>query len=480
MTAPAKSNSKYPRWLRWAVVASDAVLINIAFLLAYYVRYRLQLFRPVDEAFDNPPDVFFPFQIVLTILLLVSFKIDGVYEWRRLGMWLDQMARIVRATTMAILIMIAITFVYQPFFYSRLIFLYASVLIVTVLGAGRMVLGSLLARLRKRGLGVVRVLVVGAGEIGRTVIRTVMAQPEFGYRIVGLIDDQLDNTLTIGPIPAIEGAYRIPFVVNELQVDEVIVALPWSDHRRILDIFQQCEKIGVRARTVPDLFQLSLNRVDVEDLGGVPLIGLKPAAIHGANLVVKRVMDVALGLIVLIPALPIMGLLALTIKLDSPGPVLFRQMRVGMHGKEFVLLKFRSMRVGADDEKERLRDRNEMSGPLFKMRDDPRRTRLGRFLRKTSLDELPQIFNVLRGEMSLVGPRPHLASEVAQYQDWQRQVLEAPPGMAGLSQVSGRAQLSFDEQCLLDIYYIENWSPALDLKILLRQIPKVLSGEGAY
>jgi len=175
-----------------------------------------------------------------------------------------------------------------------------------------------------------------------------------------------------------------------------------------------------------------------------------------------------------------MAAIAAAIVLTDGLPVLFRQVRVGRGGREFTLLKFRSMRVGADDEKERLRDRNEMSGPLFKMRDDPRRTRLGRFLRKTSLDELPQIFNVLRGEMSLVGPRPHLASEVAQYQDWQRQVLEAPPGMAGLSQVSGRAQLSFDEQCLLDIYYIENWSPALDLKILLRQIPKVLSGEGAY
>jgi len=175
-----------------------------------------------------------------------------------------------------------------------------------------------------------------------------------------------------------------------------------------------------------------------------------------------------------------MAILTVAIRLDSPGPIIFRQKRVGMHGKEFVVYKFRSMRVGAEEEHERLLVYNEMTGPLFKMRDDPRRTRMGRFLRKTSLDELPQLFNVMKGEMSLVGPRPHMASEVAQYQDWQKRVLEAPPGMAGLSQVSGRAQLSFDEQCLLDIYYIENWSPALDLKILLRMIPKVLSGEGAY
>ena len=475
-----KPGSKYPRWLMWVVVISDIVLINGAFLLAYLLRYRLQLFLSVDPAFDNPPEVFAPFQIVLTALLLLAFKIDGVYESRRLSMWLDQMGRIVRATMMAILILIGITFFYQPFFYSRLIFLYASVLIVVWLGLGRLLWGNGLARLRQRGIGVVRVLVVGAGEVGRTVIRTVMAQPELGYRIVGLIDDQLDNTLNIGPVPALEGLDRIPYVVTEQRVDEVVVALPWSDHRRILDIFQQCDRLGVRARTVPDLFQLSLNRVDVEDLGGIPLIGLRLAAIHGANLLVKRSMDVALGSLIMIAALPIMGLLAVAIRLDSPGPIIFRQKRVGMHRAEFVLYKFRSMRVGAEEEHARLLAHNEMTGPLFKMRDDPRRTRVGRFLRKTSLDELPQLFNVFKGEMSLVGPRPHIAAEVAQYQDWQKQVLEAPPGMAGLSQVSGRAQLSFDEQCLLDIYYIENWSPGLDLKILLRTIPKVLSGEGAY
>jgi len=179
-------------------------------------------------------------------------------------------------------------------------------------------------------------------------------------------------------------------------------------------------------------------------------------------------------------AAPIMALVALAIKLDSPGPVIFRQTRVGARGQEFVVFKFRSMRAGADEEKERLLEFNEMQGPLFKMRDDPRTTRLGRFLRRSSLDELPQLFNVLRGDMSMVGPRPHTAAEVAQYQNWQRQVLETPPGMTGLAQVSGRSQLSFDEQCLLDIYYIENWSPALDIKILLRTVPKWLSGEGAY
>jgi exopolysaccharide biosynthesis polyprenyl glycosylphosphotransferase len=317
--------------------------------------------------------------------------------------------------------------------------------------------------------------------VGRTVIRTVMAQPEFGYQIAALVDDHVDSTTPmIGPVPALEDTQHLPQIVAEKAIDEVVVALPWSDHKRILEIFQTCEQLGIRARTVPDLFQLSLNRVDVEDLGGVPLIGLRPAAIRGANFFVKRVTDLIIGSISTIIASPVMALLALAIKLDSPGPIIFRQKRVGMHGQEFVVYKFRSMREGADEEKVKLLDLNEMHGPLFKIRQDPRITRVGRFMRRSSLDELPQLFNVLRGEMSLVGPRPHTSLEVAQYQVWQKQVLEAPPGLTGLAQVSGRSQLSFDEQCLLDIYYIENWSPALDIKILLRTIPKALSGEGAY
>ncbi len=476
----ARPDLKYPRRLIWSVVISDVLLINVAFLLAYYLRYEAQLFRPVDPVFDNPPAVYLPLMILLTLLLVISFKAVGMYTPRRLSMWLDQMYAIVRATPTSILLMIGITLIFQPFFYSRLIFLYAGILIVVLLGVSRVAWSIVLAQLRKYGQGVSRVLVIGAGDVGRTVIRTVMAQPEFGYRIVAVLDDRLDNTLTIGPIPAIEGTQHMAEVIAQYRVDEVVIALPWSDHRRILDIFQECERLEVRARTVPDLFQLSLNRVDVEDLGGVPLIGLKPASITGANLVVKRVMDIVLGSLIMIVALPIMAIIALAIKIDSPGPAIFKQMRVGLRGKEFVLYKFRSMRIGAEEEHERMLVYNEMTGPLFKMRDDPRRTRMGRFLRKTSFDELPQLFNVFKGDMSLVGPRPHMASEVAQYQAWQKQVLEAPPGLAGLAQVSGRAQLSFDEQCLLDIYYIENWSPALDLKILLRMIPKVLSGEGAY
>ena len=187
--------SKYPRWLIPTVIFSDTLLIVAAFLLAYAARYRLQLFRPVEPEFDNPIDVYFPFMLVLTILLIAAYKFDNVYVPRRLSLWIDQMARLVRSTMMAMLIMICITFIYQPFFYSRLIFLYDLILTIVLLGFSRFVWGVVLGALRKRGVGVVRVLIVGAGEVGRTVIRTVMAQPEFGYQIAALVDDHVDGAL---------------------------------------------------------------------------------------------------------------------------------------------------------------------------------------------------------------------------------------------------------------------------------------------
>ena len=186
--------SRYPRWLIPAVILSDIVLMNTAFLLAYAARYRLQLFRPVEPEFDNPVDVYFPFMIVLTILLITAYKIDNVYVPRRLGMWLDQMSRIVRSTMIAMLIMIGITFIYQPFFYSRLIYLYATILIVLLLGFGRLLLGIVLGELRRRDIGVSRIVIVGAGDVGRTVIRTLLAQPEFGYRVVALVDDHVASS----------------------------------------------------------------------------------------------------------------------------------------------------------------------------------------------------------------------------------------------------------------------------------------------
>ena len=328
--------------------------------------------------------------------------------------------------------MVVLVFFYRRLFYSRFIFIYAGVVIIVLLGLARLMRNMVLARLRAAGQGVDRVLIIGAGEVGRTVMRNLIAQPELGYRVVGFLDDDpAKSTADIGPIRALGTLDTLPEAIRQNDIDQVIITLPWQYHRKVIRLVTEAEQAGVRARVVPDLFQLSLGGVDVEAVNGIPLISIKESALTGFNLTLKRIVDVVIAGFAMVIISPVWALIALAIRLDSPGPILFRQERVGLHGKPFTVLKFRSMYVNAEEQLDKLRDHNEAAGPLFKMKDDPRRTRVGRFIRRTSLDELPQFINVLRGDMSMVGPRPGLASEVAQYQDWHRKRLAVLPGHHG-------------------------------------------------
>jgi len=474
-------SERFKRLLSLGLVLADIILINIAFAISYWVRYDLQWFRAVDPAFDAPFRAYIPFAGVLTALLLVAYKLEGVYEHRRRASWFKEFYSVINGTTTGIVVMVVVTFFYRPLVYSRLLFVYTGVLIIALLGLSRLAKSIVLHKLRQRGIGVIRTLIVGAGEVGRTVMRNIVAQPGLGYQVVGFVDDNPEKGhKDIGRFRGLGSIDNLPRIVQEEGVDEVIITLPWMYHRKIVSIMAQCEREGVRARLVPDLFQMSLNRMDVDNLGGIPVIGIKDFSITGWKLAFKRAVDFTVALVGLIVLSPLMLLIALAIKLDSPGPVLFRQVRVGKEGRHFILYKFRSMWEGAEEEKKKLAELDEAEGPIFKIRNDPRCTRVGRFLRRTSLDELPQLYNVLRGEMSLVGPRPPLPSEVEQYEEWHKKRLEISPGMTGLWQVSGRSDLTFDEMALLDIYYQEQWSPALDMEIFLRTIPTIIFGTGAY
>ncbi|MCC6191186.1 MAG: sugar transferase [Anaerolineales bacterium] len=457
----------------------DALLVNVAFMLGYYVRYELQLFRPVLDANAAPYRDYMPFQAGYALLLMVFLAMDGLYSGRREGSWFDELYRIGNATTTVVVILIAATFIILPIVYSRLLLLEAGLFTIALLSGYRLLRRTIEANLRRRGVGVERALIVGAGELGRMVVRNLVARPELGYRVVGFVDDDLSKG-DLGRFKALGGLESISGVLKSERVDEVIITLPWMYHRTIMGIVRTCESLGVVARVVPDVFQLSLSRVDLDDLGGIPVMGLKETRLPRAARLLKRALDVVLAVAGLVALAPFWLVAALAIRLDSPGPALFRQRRVGEGGRFFEIYKFRSMLVGAEEQQADLKTQNEASGPLFKIKADPRLTRLGRLLRRSSLDELPQLINVLRGEMSLVGPRPGLPSEVAEYEAWHRQRLEVPPGITGLWQVSGRSDVTFDEMCLLDIFYIENWSLALDLVIMLRTIPHVLFADGAY
>jgi exopolysaccharide biosynthesis polyprenyl glycosylphosphotransferase len=266
-------------------------------------------------------------------------------------------------------------------------------------------------------------------------------------------------------------------LIHSYHVDELIIALPAGRREQVSRLIARGFHRRVTVKVVPDLGELLPRRFQIEHVGGRPYIGFAPVASVSW---LKRAMDVLLvgaGLLVLAP---LFAVVALAIKLDSPGPVFFAQERVGKHGRRFRMLKFRSMKQGADQQLDTLRAKNEAIGPLFKIRQDPRITRVGRVLRRLSLDELPQLVNVLRGQMSLVGPRPPLPSEVDEYEDWQLGRLRAVPGLTGLWQVSGRSEVPFHDMVRLDLHYIRNWSLGLDLEILIRTIPAVLSSRGAY
>jgi exopolysaccharide biosynthesis polyprenyl glycosylphosphotransferase len=461
---------------------SDIFLINIAFTLAYWVRYELQLFRGVDPAFEVPYQVYLPFVALFTFLLMLAYRQAGFYRLRRHISWFDEFYALVNSTATGTIITIVLIFLYRPAFYSRIIFIYAAIFSVILLGMSRLLTIRMIRHMRRRGFGVKRGVIVGAGEVGRAVLRAVVANPEAGLEVIGFFDDNPQKCETdIGRFRAL-GSINDNFasILTREAIDEVIITLPWQYHRKIMLIMTQCDRKNIRTRIVPDLFQITLNRMHIEEIAGVPMIGIKETGISGLNQFIKRTIDMSFAAITLLLAIPLLAFIALVIKLDSPGPVLFPQERVGKNGRRFTIYKFRSMVEGAEGQKAALEVLNEADGPLFKIKDDPRRTRLGKWLRKRSLDELPQLYNILRGDMSLVGPRPPIPTEVAQYKEWHKRRLEVSPGLTGLWQVSGRSGLTFDEMALLDIYYIENWSLGLDAKILIQTVPKVLFGQGAY
>jgi exopolysaccharide biosynthesis polyprenyl glycosylphosphotransferase len=353
-------------------------------------------------------------------------------------------------------------------------------LAVILISGSRLVAGAIQSWQRRRGIGVDRVLIVGAGQVGRAVMQGIVSRPELGYQLVGFVDDDPDKQEDLGRARALGPTSNVARIVEGERIDEVIITLPWMSHRKVLDIMEHCQRKNVSFRIVPDLFQLSLSQVDIDDLDGIPLIGIKTVSISAAARLVKRAMDIVGAALFLVVLSPLLAAIAILIKIDSPGPAFFRQTRVGRGGKEFTVYKFRTMRMHAEEELPQLAGLNEVKGITFKMREDPRRTRLGVFLRRWSIDEFPQFYNVLRGDMSLIGPRPPIPSEVARYEDWHMKRLEVSPGITGLWQVMGRSDLPFAEMVMMDIYYIENWSLALDLKIMALTIPTILSGRGAY
>ena len=330
----------------------------------------------------------------------------------------------------------------------------------------------------KQGYYNINTLIVGAGRIGRLLVKELEKQPFLGLTAKGFLDDSktgdIDGVAVLGKLSDFIDVCKRNFI------DEVFITIP-SEREQVAKIIQASKNMHLGIRVVPEKFEDALMEVTIAHLGVMPVLTYQERRIHRTEIFLKRCFDFIISSFAAIVLSPLFLLIAIAIKLDSPGPVFYRQKRMGMKGSFFYVYKFRSMVEGAEKLKESLEDMNEVRGGIiFKVKRDPRITRIGGFLRKYSLDELPQFFNVLFGQMSLVGPRPPLASEVEKYDIWHMDRLFIRPGMTGLSQIRGRSELSFHRWVRWDVWYANNWSFWLDLSILWRTIPTVLKGKGAY
>jgi exopolysaccharide biosynthesis polyprenyl glycosylphosphotransferase len=485
-----------------AMIILDAVLVAISFWLAHYLRYTVFFGNNLLLKFRNnlvagiennahavqriQPDVYTPIssfqslEIGIVIGLILIFALRGLYNIRLTGTWFRQVWTIVSSATLGMAFLVTYYFIFQPPASSRLLVPFVWATAIVVLCTARLIVSSVMGILYRLGLGETRLLVVGSGRLGKMIMQHMVANPNLGYSIVGFLHDMIEPPSDFGRFKMLGTLDDLGMVIRSMQIDEVIIALPSHLHQQSIRSVRLCERLGTSFKLVPDLYELSLSRIDMEAIEGIPLIGIKQVSINSVQRVVTRMVDVIVAFLILIIGFPIWLCIALAIAISSPGGMLYKQTRIGKNGQPFKVYKFRSMYKDADARLADLMAHNEVQGPLFKIKDDPRITPVGRFLRNTSFDEIPQLINVIKGEMSLVGPRPALPQEVAQYDELQRGRLAVKPGMTGLWQVRGRSNISFDEGVLMDLYYIENWSLRLYFQTLLRTIPVVIFGRGAY
>lgn len=323
-----------------------------------------------------------------------------------------------------------------------------------------------------------RVLIAGAGPVGRELQEQITQNPQLGLAIVGFLDD---DPKKLQSFPDVLGPLKnARQIATRFGVDDVVIALPHRAYKKVNQLVVELHDLALKVWVIPDYFQLALHKAVIEEFAGIPMLDLRAPALNDYQRMIKRAFDLAISLFLLPPSLIIMAFIALMIRLEGPGPVLFRQQRVGENGRLFWMLKFRTMVPEAEQLRHLVERRDENGNLIHKSVDDPRVTRFGRFLRRTSLDELPQLFNVLSGDMSLIGPRPELPYLVKQYKPWQRTRFAVPQGITGWWQVNGRSDKPMHLHTEDDLYYVQNYSLLLDIQILLKTVATVFRGRGAY
>jgi exopolysaccharide biosynthesis polyprenyl glycosylphosphotransferase len=475
-------------YLAWLFVL-DQLYVQVALPAAMQLRYRLPFGNFVLPAWA--PELFYAptlwLHLTVFVVWALSFSFGSVYNPRRVAEWWDELARLFVVHTAAALVLAGLLYLAKAEL-PRLTFGYFYLISLALMAGSRIAARAWLRLRRRSGMSALRVLVAGTGAPAQALVEQLRIHARPNLTVVGAVG-------TVGMLgddapaaPAAAGALGVPVlgglgdavrVVQEQRADAVLLALPRTAHDELAGLVTELHQLPVRLYVVPDYFDLAFYDATVESLGPVPLIGLRDPAIDGMQRIMKRVMDIVLSGAALVLLAPLFAAVAAAIKLEDRGPVIYRTARMGEDGSVFQMLKFRSMVVGAD----RLAPpppAGAADGALHKRPDDPRVTRVGRVLRRYSLDELPQLVNVLRGEMSLVGPRPELPWLVDRYAAWQHKRFAVPQGMTGWWQVNGRSDNPMHLHTEQDLYYVQHYSLWLDIQILWRTIAVVIRGKGAY
>jgi exopolysaccharide biosynthesis polyprenyl glycosylphosphotransferase len=499
----ARARRRAPSWVLPAskalLVLLDCIAAGGSFMLAFYLREGERVLSESAWAWSRE---FVPYAGVLFFIVLVrvaTLLYHRIYRLQGAFSYVDQAIRVFKATAVGSLLAVAFTFLFRggtafrEFSYSRGVFVIDFLIALALMLILHLGVRYVQTLARRRGLNLIPTLVVGSGPEAERTVGELGAAPELGYRVVGVVDGGIPTSQrTVAGVPVIGKVSELGGLIRRLQVQEVVITDPNLPSDLLFDSMMGLGRNQkVEFRLAPTLFNMLPQKTSVEQVGVLPMLRLFREPLSDAERFLKRASDLLISVAAVVVSAPLMAVVALAVRLESKGPVFFRQERVGMDGRVFLCFKFRSMRADADEEAHReaylrnIEGRHDANAgddetPLFgKVKDDPRVTRVGRFIRRTSLDELPQLFNVILGDMSIVGPRPPIPYEVEEYEARHRKRLDMKPGITGLWQVSGRSRLSFEEMVRIDVYYIENWSLLLDLKIILLTLPAVIRGDGA-
>ncbi len=500
----ALASSRAPTWViplvKAGLVVIDAAVAIFSFLFAFYIRQGQPLFATGGgftwSAEYAPYGALVPFVVLIRLL---AMRYYDLYRLRGEFSFLDGGLRVFKATAIGSLLIVAAAFLYRggfdyrAFSYARSVFVLDFLFAFVGFQVFRIFLRSAQIFFRLRGINLIPTLVVGRGAEAAFCIKEMRERPSLGYRVIGVVESGafgVDVPGTYEGVPVVGDLAGLPGVIRDSGANEVIIADSEVDGDALFDVMMRCgRRRGVEFRIAPSLFNCLPSKTEVDQIGALPMVRLFREPLSDFARGTKRISDILIATLMLAVFSPFWLLIALLIKFDSKGSVFYKQERVGMDGRIFLVYKFRTMRVDADSEIHREYQRKFIAGhadanvgdphqPAYKLRDDPRITRVGRVLRRFSLDEVPQLMNVLRGDMSVVGPRPPIPYEVEAYELRHRKRLDMKPGLTGLWQVSGRNRLPFEEMVKLDLFYIENWSLLLDLKIILRTMLVMIRGDG--